>query len=35
MFDEMYVEAILNPEKVEESVESMVARLEEQAARRA
>jgi superfamily II DNA or RNA helicase len=31
MFDEMYVEAILNPEKVEESVESMVARLEEQA----
>ena len=31
MFDEMYVEAILNPEKVEDSVESMVARLEEQA----
>lgn len=31
MFDEMYVEAILNPEKVEKSVESMVARLEEQA----
>ncbi|WP_420239629.1 DEAD/DEAH box helicase [Telmatobacter bradus] len=31
MFDEMYVEAILNPEKVEGSVESMVARLEEQA----
>jgi superfamily II DNA or RNA helicase len=31
MFDEMYVEAILNPEKVEESVESAVARLEEQA----
>jgi SNF2 family DNA or RNA helicase len=31
MFDEMYVEAILNPEKVEESVESMVTRLEEQA----
>ncbi len=31
MFDEMYVEAILNPEKVEESVDSMVARLEEQA----
>ena len=30
MFDEMYVEAILNPEKVEESVESMVARLQEQ-----
>jgi SNF2 family DNA or RNA helicase len=31
MFDEMYVEAILNPDKVEESVECMVARLEEQA----
>ncbi len=31
MFDEMYAEAILNPEKVEESVESMVARLQEQA----
>jgi len=31
MFDEMYVEAILNPEKVEESVESVVARLQEQA----
>jgi len=31
MFDEMYVEAILNPEKVEESVESVVARLHEQA----
>ena len=31
MFDEMYVEAILNPEKVEDSVESMVARLQEQA----
>ena len=30
MFDEMYVEAILNPEKVEESVESVVARLQEQ-----
>ncbi|HBP90840.1 MAG TPA: helicase [Nitrospiraceae bacterium] len=31
MFDEMYVEALLNPEKVEESVESVVARLQEQA----
>jgi superfamily II DNA or RNA helicase len=31
IFDEMYVEAILNPEKVEESVESVVARLQEQA----
>ena len=31
MFDEMYVEGILNPEKVEESVESVVARLQEQA----
>ena len=31
MFDEMYVEAILNPAKVEESVESVVARLQEQA----
>ena len=31
MFDEMYVEVILNPEKVEESVESVVARLQEQA----
>ena len=31
MFDEMYVEAILNPEKVEDSVESVVARLHEQA----
>ncbi len=30
IFDEMYLEAILNPEKVEESVESMVARLQEQ-----
>ena len=30
MFDEMYVEAILNPEKVENSVESVVARLQEQ-----
>jgi len=31
MFDEMYVEAILNPEKVEDSVESVVARLQEHA----
>ena len=31
MFDEMYVEAILNPGKVEDSVESVVARLQEQA----
>jgi len=31
MFDELYVEAILNPEKVEDSVESVVARLQEQA----
>ncbi|ROQ92176.1 DEAD/DEAH box helicase [Desulfosoma caldarium] len=31
MFDEMYLEAILNPEKVEESVESVVAHLQEQA----
>ncbi len=31
MFEEMYVEAILNPEKVEGSVESVVARLQEQA----
>jgi superfamily II DNA or RNA helicase len=31
MFNEMYVEAILNPEKVEESVESVVAHLQEQA----
>ncbi len=31
IFDEMYVEAILNPEKVEDSVESVVARLQEQA----
>jgi superfamily II DNA or RNA helicase len=31
MFDGMYVEAILNPEKVEETVESVVARLQEQA----
>lgn len=31
MFDEMYVEAILNPQNVESSVESVVARLQEQA----
>jgi hypothetical protein len=31
IFDDMYVEAILNPEKVEDSVESVVARLQEQA----
>ncbi len=31
MFDKMYVEAILNPEKVQDSVESVVSRLEEQA----
>jgi superfamily II DNA/RNA helicase len=31
MFDEMYVEALLHPEKVEDSVESVVARLQEQA----
>jgi superfamily II DNA or RNA helicase len=31
MFDEMYVEAILNPDKVENSVESVIARLREQA----
>jgi SNF2 family DNA or RNA helicase len=30
MFDEMYVDAILNPERLEESVDSVVARLEEQ-----
>jgi len=30
LFDEVYVEAILNPEKVEESVESIVTRLQEQ-----
>lgn len=30
MFDELYLEAILNPEKVEESVNSVVARLQEQ-----
>lgn len=31
IFDEMYVEAILNPDKVEDSVNSVVSRLEEQA----
>lgn len=31
MFDEMYVEAILNPEELEDSIESVVARLQEQA----
>jgi SNF2 family DNA or RNA helicase len=31
LFDQMYLEAILNPEKVEESVESVFARLQEQA----
>jgi len=31
MFDEIYVEAILHPEKIEESVESMVAQLQEHA----
>lgn len=31
MFDEMYVEALLNPEKVENSVASVIARLQEQA----
>jgi superfamily II DNA or RNA helicase len=31
MFDDLYVEAILNPEKVEDSVESVVASLQEQA----
>lgn len=31
IFDEMYVEAILNPEKLEDSVENAVARLHEQA----
>jgi hypothetical protein len=30
MFDEMYMEAILNPAKAEESVDSVVARLQEQ-----
>jgi hypothetical protein len=31
MFDEMYVEAILHPDKVEDSVGSVVARIQEQA----
>jgi superfamily II DNA or RNA helicase len=31
MFDDMYVEAILNPEKVEDSVKNVIARLQEQA----
>ncbi len=31
MFDDMYVEAILNSEKVEDSVQNVVARLQEQA----
>jgi superfamily II DNA or RNA helicase len=31
MFDEVYIEAILNPEKVEDSVENAVVRLQEQA----
>ncbi len=31
LFDAMYVEAILKPEKVEDSIESVVARLQEQA----
>ncbi len=31
IFDEMYVDAILNPEKVEDSVETVVASLQEQA----
>ena len=30
MFDEMYVEAILNPDKVEDSVDSVLSRLQEQ-----
>ena len=30
MFDELYVEAILNPDKVEDSVDSVVTRLQEQ-----
>lgn len=30
MFDELYVEAILNPDKVEESVDHVVVRLQEQ-----
>jgi superfamily II DNA or RNA helicase len=31
MFDDLYVEAILNPEKVEDSVKNVIARLQEQA----
>ncbi len=31
IFDEMYVEAILNPDKVEDSVDTVVKRLQEQA----
>ncbi|OGR04302.1 MAG: helicase, partial [Deltaproteobacteria bacterium RIFOXYA12_FULL_61_11] len=31
LFDELYIETILNPEKVEDSVESVVASLQEQA----
>ena len=31
MYDEMFVEAILNPEKIEKSVDKMVVRIEEQA----
>ena len=31
MFDEMYVEAILNPERVESAVENMATRLQEEA----
>ncbi len=31
MFDEMYVEALLNPERAEDSVEGVVVRLQEQA----
>jgi len=30
IFDEMYLEAILNPEKIEESVDTVIARLQEQ-----
>lgn len=30
MFDEMYLEAILNPEKMEESVDGVIARLQDQ-----
>ena len=31
LFDDMYVEAILNPDKIEDSVEGVIARLQEQA----